>query len=676
MYDRGVVDGMAEALGQIASAHGAAALLLGLALGTAAAVLPGISGSTVMVLALPLLFTLDKYTALLFIAAVDGAGGFAGSMTSILLNVPGDSANAATCLDGHPLAKRGKAGVAIGAAATSSAFGGVIGVAVVLIGLPIMGGLILSFGPPEFFALTVAGVALIGTVSTGSPIRGIIAGLLGMVIGFIGANPVGGGLRYTFGVLDLYDGVNLVAALIGLFLVPELYEWLTSNEAISRNPPVARGVREGVVAVLQRPALLVRSSLLGAFTGLLPGVGQVLAAWMSYFLAAKTSKSPETFGKGNIEGVIAPEATMNAKESTSVLPLFIFGLPSGVTMAIYLSVFQIFGIVPGAPLLRDDPTLIWVIVFALAIVSIATSLMGIAFANQMVKLTLVPIALLAPVIYVLGLIGAYVSSNTLFSVAVAMGFGVLGIVMDRLQYPRAALLVGFVLLPFAEQNFFQAVQIHRGSYEWLYTRPIATAVLALVALVFLFPLLRRRLARSAPVSAGAIGEAEALSRLAVTGSADARPLAQVLFAGALLAVTAVFLSQATGFRPNGREFPIIVESALAIALGIVVLRSGRSLLVRRGDRSSREGVGDIVRSSRRPLLVTGWLLAFPAGMWVFGVFVASGLYIAAFVAAFAPSEFTRGRAVAAMLLSAGVVGLLYVVFDRLLQLPLYQGLFV
>lgn len=672
-----MLEGFAEALGHIGQMPGPLLALLGMVLGAAAVILPGITGGTIMVLALPLLLSLDVYSAFIFLAAVDGAGGFAGSATSILLGVPGDSANAATVLDGHPLARRGKAGVAIGASAAASIIGSVLGLGVVIIGLPILGAVILAFAPSEFFALSVAGIALIGTVSTGSPLRGIIAGLLGMLAGFIGNNPIAGGTRFTFGTFELFDGVGLVSALIGLFLVPELFNLMRSGETISREPMVARGVWQGVREVLSRPVLVIRSCLIGAFTGLIPGIGQVMASWMSYFVAARMSKNPETFGTGNIEGVIAPGATIDTKEATSVLPLFIFGLPSGATMAIYLSVFSSFGVVPGQQMLANDMPLIWVIVLTLAAVSIGTSLLGLAFAETMVKLTLIPIAILAPLILVFGVVGAYVDQGSLFGIGLVAVFGVLGIVMERLHYSRAALLVGLVLLPFAERNFFQAVQLNRGGLDFWIDRPITIGIFVVIAVVLLAPLVRRRWARRVvPAETRAVRAAQE-AVIGGRGSATDRPREQLAFAVVLLAITAVFFVQTFGYDIDGRAMPLLVEAALAgslliaIAQSIVVIRQRRASA---GPAASGAAEAEEAEESREsPLAAALWLAAYPVALILLGVIVSSIVYTLIFVVAFEPKQFGIKRAAIGVASAASVGALLYLIFVEVLHVPLFPG---
>jgi putative tricarboxylic transport membrane protein len=659
-----------EAWGYILTWQGVALLLAGMFLGTLAAVLPGLGATAIVAAFLPLTFTLDKYEAFIFLAAITGAGGFAGSVTAILLNVPGDSVNAATCLDGHPMARQGKAGVAIGASATASVLGSVFGMVVVVAGLHVLGGAILAFGPSEFFALSIAGVALIGTVSTRSPLKGIAAGLIGMMVGFVGQNAVVGGQRYTFGIVELYDGVSLVPILIGLFAIPEIFSLMTSKQSISGEPIAVHGMRSGVHEVLRRPGLVIRSCLLGSGIGLIPGVGQTLASWIAYGAAMKTSKSPETFGQGNIEGVIAPEATIDTKEAASMLPLFLFGLPSGVGTAIFLSVFQIYGVVPGKELVRHDLPLVWVIVLTIALVSVGTSLLGFVLADQMARLTLVPVALLVPTVYVLGVVSAFTDQGSLAGIAIALVFGAVGIVMERLDYPRAPLLIGVILVPFAEKNLFQARQLHYGSYEFLWSRPITVVILVVVLAALLRPLVRRtyRFASSR-------GRRPAAPLVAHGGQREhAKPAAQLSFAVALLGINLSLVPETLRLQPDARTFPLIVQSALVVATVALVADSARSLLTVRPppEAEAAELIDDSLmrRSVLVPLL---WLALLPALVWALGLVPASGIYTLLFALLFAPDELSKLRIGLAVIAAGALMALVSLVFDRWLHMPLYQG---
>ena len=651
--------GLDVALSHILTPEGIALFLGAVVLGTAAAVLPGISVGTLSVLFLPLSFVLDKYVAFMVLATLVGTGGFAGSMTAILLNVPGEVMNAPTCLDGHPLARQGKAGVAIGASATSSAIGTVFGVGVVALALPLLAAVFLRIGPPEFFALSVAAIVLIATVFTGSPVKGLVSGLIGALMGFIGVDPATAEVRYTFGRLELYDGIAIAPALIGLFAIPELFDLMTRNASISGDHPPIHGVWEGLRETLRRPFVLLRSALLGVLTGLIPGVGQNLASWLSYFIAVRTSKEPETFGKGNIDGVIAPEATIDVKETSTMAALFVFGIPSGISSVIFLAEFQVFGVVPGAALLERDQPLIWVIIGAIAVTSLLTSALAFVFAGPMVRITTVPVALLMPFIYVLGVVGATIDQGSLFGVVLVIAFGLLGIAMDRFGYPRAPLLVGLVLIPFAEHSFQLSLALSRNTYAFV-ERPLTLAILATVAAALIFTVVsgaRRRRAAAATRT----------SEPAQTSPS----LGEAAFALFLSAIVVAFLYESFFVERHEQRLAIAAQLVLAASLAWILWSNlARWLRARpaHGVRWRPDPRSPAVRS-------LGWILAFPA-LLALGFVTASCLYTAAFATGFAPAELDRRRAVIAIVLTAAMGALLYGVLIRTLHLRLYQGLFI
>jgi putative tricarboxylic transport membrane protein len=674
-------DGAADALGYVFTVKGLLLLTVATAIGSAAAILPGVSPVTMMALLLPLTFSMDRYETFMFLVALMAAGGFAGSMTSILLNVPGDGINAATCLDGYPLARQGKAGVAIGASATASGLGALFGLILLVISLPFIRDLILRFSPPEFFALSLAGVALIATVSTQAPLKGLIAGLLGMVFGFIGVNMVVGGTRYTFGLLELQDGIQLVPALIGLFALPELFQLLRQDKAVSEEGyTVEGGVWQGVMAVLTRPALFFRSAAIGTLLGLVPGVGQTVASWVSYFAAMNSSKHPESFGKGNIEGVIAPEATIDAKEGASMMPVLALGLPAGVSTAVLLSAFQIKGIFPGQRLFQNDMALIWVMIFGMVFSNLTTSALGLAFSNPMVKLTLVPSVVMTPIIMVLGAVGSYADQNSLFGITLMMLFGLLGKVMVDLGYPRPPFLVGMILLPLTEQNFHTSLLMNRGGYEFL-LRPLTLGIIVITLLALGYSTVRqvqrRRALRATSSSASLSGPlAIDASNLLLSDDEElVRPpaLVDVLFPLALLVLTVVLLIQANDFPSRAQMFPRIVMIPLIglllwqfVGAGREWAQAGRPL--RPAPSAGEQGV-------HSGWWICIWLLALPLLIWLLGVVVGVGAYTTLFLVSFdrrRPSLVYLFWAV----LGGGVMAVLTeFTFVRWLGLTFHKGIF-
>ena len=671
---------MLEALGQAIGTLGdwsiLGALLLGTIIGAAAALLPGFGGVTAMAILLPLTFTMDVPQAMVFLVGMMAAGGFAGAVTSILLNLPGEGVNAATIMDGYPMARDGRAGVALGAASAASGLGAVFGLLVLGLSLPVIRNLLLFFGPAELFAFTMAGIALIAVVSQGSPLRGLVAGGLGLIIGAVGLNVVVGGARFTFGVTRLLDGIPLVPAIVGLFALPELYLLMRENRSISLTGRVMTGgVWKGVVEVLRRPSLLLRSSLIGTGVGILPGVGGSVASWIAYFAALNTSKDPDSFGRGNVEGVIAPEAANDAKEGGSMMPLLALGIPGSLSTAILLSAFLIHGVNPGQRMFEQDLDLIWLMVLGMVVANIVTSIIGLSIANTLVKLTLIPVSVLAPFVLALAVLGPYLSQRSVYAIGVTLCFGVVGLLMKKLDYPRPPLLVGLVLFPIAETNFHTAYQINRGSFSFL-TDPVVLGILLVTVAGVLLPTIRRawkarrseRNAREAAESSlrmAASGDVHA-SAGSDEGSAPGGGIAvgkpeggvgqgapsrrgsirELAFLAVLSIVLIVFFVDSFQYRPLARLFPVIVLIATATASIAQTIVTGRRLRTLPSDGARGEAPG--TAAEKGPLEVLAWIAGIFVVYWVLGMVVGTAVYVVVFHLLFDRQDLSRGRVVTAV----------------------------
>lgn len=662
-------DGIAEALSVLSSSHGVLILLAGTVVGLFVSILPGISGVNAMAILLPLTFVMDQSTAIIFLVAIMAAGGFAGSITSILLNVPGEPVNAATTLDGYPLARQGKAGMAIAASATASAFGAVIGLLLLVLSIPILRELILYFGPPELFAFAVAGIALIGSATGGSMVKGLVSGCIGMVVGAIGYNSITGEVRYTAGSLELYDGIPLIAAVSGLFAIPELYHLIRRNESVAAKAgKVSGGIREGVGAVVRRPGLVARSSALGTLLGMIPGVGGAIASWMAYFAARRTSRNPDSFGKGNIEGVIAPDATLNAKEGGSMMPVLALGLPGSLSTAVLLSAFLLHGVTPGQTMFNQHMPIVWAIIITMAFVNIVTSLMGLGLAGQLVKVTLVPINILAPVVLVLVLLGSYVDRQNFFSIGVAMVFGLLGVLMIKLDYSRAALLLGMILFPIAEYNFHISRRISRGSYDFL-LRPATLTIIVLVLLALILPLVWRRWVR--PRRTDAVPS--------VSEFDEPKPSQRVDLLGGIgtLVLAGLFGIVSFQYSPDARLFPLLILGSLLVLSGWLIIGSLRR--VHSPDAEPGEPVTDTehagaAQRDTTPALVSlAWILALPVLIWLIGTVTTIFVYTVAFMLLYRPKRPTPRAVLGSVLVAAALAALAGFGFEELLAIRLPEG---
>jgi len=459
--------------------------------------LPGLGGPTVVALLIPLTFGMEADAALLLLAASMGGVAFGGSISAILINTPGTAPNAATCFDGYPMARRGEANVAIGAAATASALGAVFGLMVFTLILPFAAQFLLSFSYSENLMLALFGLGTIAIVSEGSVAKGLIAGAFGMLLAFVGRDIVTGRLRYTFDSSYLQDGFALIPVLIGLFALGEVISLLVKGGSIQDHPSEARrsggmaDTMRGVGAVFSNFFLFLRCSMLGTVIGAIPGLGGTVANFFAYLHAKQTSHDGDTFGQGNVKGVIASESSNDAKDGGAMLPTILFGLPGSATWAVLLGGFVLHGVAPGPQLVNTNPDLIFVLIFGLLVANILTSILGILLASHLARLVTVPVLVLAPIIFVTGLVGAYATNGRAGDVVVAGIFGVIGYGMKKYGFPRVSVVIGLILGPIAEASYFQLTY----SGQSLWSRPIAMSLLALTVLMLSIPIVKPLLQR-------------------------------------------------------------------------------------------------------------------------------------------------------------------------------------
>ena len=464
-------------------------LLLGIGIGFAVGILPGLGGSVTLALMLPFTFDMQPVQAFAFLLGMLSVTATTGDITSILFGVPGEVISAALVVDGHPMAKLGQAGRALGAALTSSLIGALIGAVTLAAVIPIVRPLVLSFASPELFMLTILGITFLATLSSGQMLKGLIAGGIGMMLATIGQDPQSGIARYTFNQLHFWDGVGLVPVAVGLFAIPEIVDLAMKGTSIAeRRIGKLGGVMEGVKDTFRHFGLTIRCSLIGTFAGIIPGLGGTVAQWLAYAHAVQTSPNKERFGKGAIEGVLGPGAANNSKEGGNLIPTVAFGVPSSVSMAILLGAFLIQGLVPGPSMLTRNLDLVMSFVWTIAIANVITVLICFLFLEQIAKLTFIRGGLLIPPIMMLVYIGAFAEKNAMMDLLTMLFFGLLGLVMVHLDWPRPPLVLGLVLGRLAENNLF--ITTSRYGMEWLTNRPIVMVLIALSLGSILFPLVQ------------------------------------------------------------------------------------------------------------------------------------------------------------------------------------------
>ena len=468
-------------------------MLLGILIGFAVGILPGIGGLVTLALMLPFVFDMTPVEAFAFLLGMLAVTSTTGDITSILFGVPGESISAALILDGHPMAKNGEAGRALGATLMSSLVGAIIGAFTLAASIPIVMPLVLAFKSPEFFALALLGITFVASLSGKSKLKGMLAGSLGLVIAMVGLDPQSGMPRYTLGMPELWDGIGLVPVTVGLFAIPEIVDlWASGSSIAEKRIGRLGGVWQGVKDTFIHWKITVRCSLIGTFIGIMPGLGAGISQWMAYAHALQSSPDKSRFGSGDVRGVLGPGAANNSSLGGSMIPTIAFGMPGSVVMAILLGAFLIQGLVPGPDMLTKHLHLTFSFVWLIVISNIITVAFCFLFINHLVKLTYVRGALLVPAILLLVILGGYAESHSTFDIGITLVFGFIGLLMAYLDWPRPPLILGLVLGPLIERYFF----ISYGLYKMAFLlRPIVILTFLIGLAVLLLPIIRQNILR-------------------------------------------------------------------------------------------------------------------------------------------------------------------------------------
>ncbi|PKN64257.1 MAG: transporter [Deltaproteobacteria bacterium HGW-Deltaproteobacteria-15] len=465
---------------------------MGTLVGTLVGVLPGLGPPAAIALLLPTTFHTNPVSATIMLAGIYYGAMYGGSTTSILVNIPGEAAAVVTCLDGHKMALQGRAGPALGIAAFGSFIAGTFGViALTLLG-PLLSGVALKFGPPEYFSLMIVGITVLTYLSSGSMIKALISATAGLVLGGVGMDAISGKYRFTGGLQILADGVGLVPMVMGLFGIAEVLQNLEKEfkrevvkAEFKRLLPSAKDWRDAIGAIL-------RGTGLGFFMGLIPGGGAIVASFASYAIEKKISKHPEQFGHGAIQGVAAPEAANNSAASGNFIPLLTLGIPCNAVMAILLGALMIHGLQPGPLLMTKAPDVFWGTIVSMYLGNAMLLVLNLPLIGLWVKVLKVPYFLLYPLILLFCVIGAYSIANNAGDVVLMLIFGVVGYLMRRFQYDAAPLVLAAVLGPMLEEAFRQSLMLSQGEFSIFVSRPISVGFLIVAALLFIIPVITQR----------------------------------------------------------------------------------------------------------------------------------------------------------------------------------------
>ena len=469
--------------------------LIGVVLGTAVGVLPGIGPTATIALLLPITFNLEPVSALIMLAGIYYGAQYGGSTTAILINLPGESSSAVTAIDGHEMARQGRAGPALATAALGSFFAGTVATVVLALFAPPLARAALQFGPAEYFSLVVLGLIASIALASGSLLKALAMIVLGLLLGTVGQDIYTGTPRFTFGARELYGGLNFVSLAVGMFGVAEILRNLEDEKTRTVMVKTVKNLwltREDFRRIV-RPVL--RGTALGSVLGILPGGGHILAAFASYSVEKRISKHPETFGHGAIEGVAAPESANNAAAQTSFIPLLTLGLPAHPVMALMIGAFIIQGITPGPNVINDEPALFWGLIASMWVGNLFLVLLNLPLIGLWVKLLTIPYRVLFPAIIAFAAIGCYSLGFNAYHVYAIAFFAILGYVLIKLGCEPAPLLLGFVLGPLLEEHLRRAMIISRGDPSVFVTRPISLTLLLLavaVLVITMLPVIRKK----------------------------------------------------------------------------------------------------------------------------------------------------------------------------------------
>ncbi len=453
--------------------------LIGVFLGTVVGVLPGIGALAAISLLLPLSYHLEPTAAIIMLAGVYYGAQYGGSTASILLNLPGTPSSAVTCLDGYPMARQGKAGVALFVTTIASLVGAMTGLVLLTLFSPVIAEIGLKFGPAEFTAMMLLGLVAASSVGSGSAMKGLGMMVFGLLLGMVGTDINSGVARFSFGVPELTDGINLVALAMGLFGIAEVVRCIKSTDTNRKIEKISlRSMAPSRAEFKATVSPMARGSALGSGLGALPGVGPSIAAFMAYAIEKKVARDPSRFGNGAVEGISAPESANNAAAQTAFVPSLSLGIPGDAVMAVMLGALIIHGIQPGPMLITEQPALFWGLVVSFAIGNIMLVILNLPTIGLWVALLRIPFAWMYPAILVFVALGVYSVNNNTFDIYMVTALGVMGYLMVVLKFEAAPLLLGYILGPMLEEYLRRAMLISRGDPMIFLQRPISATLMA------------------------------------------------------------------------------------------------------------------------------------------------------------------------------------------------------
>jgi len=482
----GIFQGLADGFGIAFSLNNLLFALLGALLGTMVGILPGLGPSATISLLLPLSFKIGSpVSSIIMMAGIFYGAMYGGSTTSILVNIPGEAASVVTCIDGYQMAKKGRAGPALGIAAIGSFIAGTIGVIGLTFVAPPLAEFALSFGPPEYFSLTLLGLLMATLIGGDSVVKGLIMVVAGLLMGSVGLDPISGAIRFTWGIHMLQEGIDFVTMAMGLFGIGEI---LFNLERVLKTNLVTQKITHlwpSLKDWADSKWAIIRGSFIGFFIGILPGGGAVISSLASYAVEKKVSKNPQEFGKGAIQGVAGPESANNAAASASFIPLLTLGIPGNAAIAMIFAALLIQGVTPGPFLISEKPDIFWGVIASMYIGNAMLLILNLPLVGVWVQLLRVPYSILAPVIVLFCCVGVYSARNSAFDIWVMGVFGVIGYFLRKLDFEAGPMILAFVLGPILENGLRQSLLMSAGSPLIFITRPISGSLIAILVLFIL-----------------------------------------------------------------------------------------------------------------------------------------------------------------------------------------------
>jgi putative tricarboxylic transport membrane protein len=477
--------------------------LIGVVVGMLIGVLPGLGPAATIAILLPVTLGIEPVTAIIMLAGIFYGAQYGGTITSVLLRLPGEASSVVTVFDGHALARQGKAGTALGIAAIGSFVGGTVSIIALSVLAPLVASFALDFGPPEYTALALLGILLVSTVSSGHRLKALIAAAVGLLLATVGRDGFTSAERFTFDNLSLADGLDFVPIAMGLFGLGEILYNLEERHRAVQAPATVANVWPSKKDLKQSAGAIGRGSVLGFFLGILPGGGATLSSLAAYAMEKRRAKDPSRFGKGAVEGVAAPETANNAAATSSFIPLLTLGIPANATMAVIFGALLIQGVSPGPQLVSEEPELFWGVVNSMYLGNILLLIMSIPLVGLFVRILRVRATVLAPITVLITLIGVYTVNNDVFDIVLVIVFGALGYLMKKLGFDPGPLVLAFVLGSLLEDNLRRSLLLFDGDATGFVTRPISGTLLVAFVLVAALPgiraLLRRRTSDKEPV---------------------------------------------------------------------------------------------------------------------------------------------------------------------------------